>query len=153
MNRHQRRADQAAFKREVFHAGLLTHLFDARTPLEDRPLLHYAAQFGSGETASQRRTPRCFGCADRVGVDRQPTGLLSLARVLAGCSRPHDNACKSSGVQTLWVGGKSQIIGAKEQGPKRACGCALAYMYCTRIWSADMFCDGEAQRCVGRKGA
>ena len=37
-------------------------------------------------------------------------------------------ACKSSGLQTLSVGSKSQTIGAKEQGPKRACGCAHAYM-------------------------
>jgi hypothetical protein len=32
-----------------------------------------------------------------------------------------EQACKSSGLQTLSVGNKSQIIGAKEQGPKRAC--------------------------------
>ena len=30
-------------------------------------------------------------------------------------------ACKSSRLQTLSVGSKSQVIGAKEQGPKRAC--------------------------------
>ena len=93
MNRHQRRADQAAFKREVSHTGLLTHLFDARTPLEDRPLLRDAVRFWRDGIAT--RTPRCFGCTDRVGVDRQPTGLLSLARVLAGCSRPHDPAATS----------------------------------------------------------
>ena len=32
------------------------------------------------------------------------------------------------GLQTLSYGSKSQVIGAKEQGPKRACGCALAYI-------------------------
>jgi hypothetical protein len=35
---------------------------------------------------------------------------------------------KSSDLQTLSVGSKSQMIGAKEQRPKRACSCALAYM-------------------------
>jgi hypothetical protein len=37
-------------------------------------------------------------------------------------------ACKSPGLQTLSFGHKSQIIGAKEQGQKRACDCARAYM-------------------------
>ena len=32
------------------------------------------------------------------------------------------------GLQTLSFGSKSQMIGAKEQGPKRACGCVQAYM-------------------------
>jgi hypothetical protein len=32
------------------------------------------------------------------------------------------------GLQTLPFGSKSQIIGAKEQGKKRATGCALTYM-------------------------
>jgi hypothetical protein len=37
-------------------------------------------------------------------------------------------AGKSSGLQTLSVGSKLQMIGAKEQGPKRACGCPPAYI-------------------------
>ena len=32
------------------------------------------------------------------------------------------------GLQTLPFGSKSQVIGAKEQGPKRECGCPHAYM-------------------------
>ena len=35
-------------------------------------------------------------------------------------------ACKSLGLQTYSVGSHSQMIGAKEQGPKHACGCAPA---------------------------
>ena len=63
---------------------------------------------------------------------------LSFATVVSKSARPQPQAtpqhtvwelaCKSSGLQTLSIGCNSQIIGAKEQGPKRACGCALAYM-------------------------
>jgi hypothetical protein len=42
---------------------------------------------------------------------------------------------KSSELQTHSVGSKSQMIGAKEQGPKRACGYAPAYMMLARAFS------------------
>ena len=72
MNRHQRRADQAAFKREVSHTGLLTHLFDARMPLEDRPLLCGAVRFWRDGIAT--RKPRCFGCTVAWGLIANPLG-------------------------------------------------------------------------------
>ena len=53
-------------------------------------------------------------------------------------------ACKSSGLQTLSVGSKSQIIGVKEQG--RACGCSLAYMGKSFIPLAEQFPLAMAHR-------
>ena len=86
---------------------------------------------------------------------------------------PQPKATRNMGLQvfgpaTLSVGSKSQLIGAKEQGPKRAWGRPLAYMKfaspsshwqssCTtmsREFSAPICAgDGEAQRYVGREGA
>ena len=76
-------------------------------------------------------------------------------------------ACKSSGLQTFAVGSKSQAIGAKKQGTKRACGCPLVYIRfasassrwqsscktISREFSAPICVgNGKAQRYVGREG-
>ena len=59
---------------------------------------------------------------------------LATAGLGGGCLQrrrvPHSQpeACKSPSLQTLSIGGKSQIVGAKEQGPKRACGRPLAHI-------------------------
>ena len=53
-------------------------------------------------------------------------------------------ACKSSDLQTLSVGSKSQMIGVKEQG--RACGCSLAYMGKSFIPLAEQFPLAMAHR-------
>ena len=69
------------------------------------------------------------------------------------------------GLQTLPFGSKSQVIGAKEQGPKRACGCPLVYMRLVSPFPLQSSCkamsqafsaragDGDAKRHVEREGA
>src|SRR6476469_2040281 len=55
-----------------------------------------------------------------------------LKRLRLGPKQPATYSL-GAGLQTLGpanplVGSKSQVIGVKDQGPKRACGCSLAYI-------------------------
>jgi hypothetical protein len=60
VNRHQRRADLRAFKREAERDHLVTHLVAANAPLDHYPLLSRAVSFW--RSGIQQRRPFCPAC-------------------------------------------------------------------------------------------
>jgi hypothetical protein len=92
MNRHQRRADLADFRREAHKAHLVTHLIAANADLSRHPLL---AKIAAAWTASiPQRKPFCFCCrasfaeAARPGafLFAAPSGAADIASVSGLCA-------------------------------------------------------------------
>jgi hypothetical protein len=80
-NRQQRRASLSEFKREMGHE-LITHLIDAREPLDAHPLLSRAATHW--RDGIQSRKPVCCACKVGFADGSARAGAFLFAQPLSG---------------------------------------------------------------------
>jgi hypothetical protein len=73
-NRAQRRSDTRAFRQQVHHDHILTHLIDVHADLGAYPMLASVAT--AWRAAIPQRKPFCFGCRASYAKNAQPGAYL-----------------------------------------------------------------------------
>ncbi|MDE5465225.1 hypothetical protein [Bradyrhizobium sp. CSS354] len=111
-NRHQRRADTRAFRHQVHHGHVLTHLVDAQADLSGFPLLVQVA--AAWAAAIPQRKPFCFGCRSGfANPPRSATSPVSLPSVLPTFS--DEGAASENGINKVRCPLKDQPREAEAQ--------------------------------------
>jgi hypothetical protein len=83
-NRHQRRAEVHAIRRDVHHDHIVTYLVAADAQLNHHPLLSRALSYWRGNI--QRRRPFCPACRANFADDALPGAFLFSTPAIAPTS-------------------------------------------------------------------